>query len=108
VEIPSSASAQSDHSVLGVQEGVARNHHQQAAAIISGVCDLGAVDATVTASIGIAVFPADGHSVQELLEKADAAMYAAKRKGQGPVFWAEIDAGGSVANRSTPAQQASP
>ncbi len=37
----------------------------------------------VTASIGIAVFPKDGETVEDLLKNADAAMYQAKGKGRG-------------------------
>jgi diguanylate cyclase len=36
----------------------------------------------VTASIGIATFPQDGHTVEELLESADLAMYDAKQHGR--------------------------
>ncbi|MBN4080587.1 EAL domain-containing protein [Beggiatoa alba] len=38
--------------------------------------------AFVTASIGIAVFPQDGHSADELLNNADRAMFEAKDKGK--------------------------
>ncbi len=37
----------------------------------------------VSASIGIALFPAHGESVQELLSNADLAMYQAKERGRG-------------------------
>jgi diguanylate cyclase (GGDEF)-like protein len=37
---------------------------------------------TVTASIGIAVFPQDGQDEEALLKRADIAMYAAKREGR--------------------------
>jgi len=37
---------------------------------------------TVTASIGISVYPDDGRAVQELLRSADAAMYQAKSAGR--------------------------
>jgi diguanylate cyclase (GGDEF)-like protein len=36
----------------------------------------------VTASIGIALYPSDGHTVDSLVSHADAAMYAAKRRGK--------------------------
>jgi len=39
--------------------------------------------AHIGASVGIAVFTADGDSVAELMEHADAALYAAKHSGRG-------------------------
>ena len=39
-------------------------------------------DITVSASVGIAVYPVDGESVEELLKNADAAMYHAKSGGR--------------------------
>jgi diguanylate cyclase (GGDEF)-like protein/PAS domain S-box-containing protein len=42
-------------------------------------------EAYVTASIGIAIFPDDGHSTEDLLAKADNAMYKAKEKGKNNV-----------------------
>ncbi|OWW20211.1 hypothetical protein AYR66_12605 [Noviherbaspirillum denitrificans] len=38
--------------------------------------------AYVSGSIGVAVFPDDGHSAEELIRKADQAMYAAKHAGK--------------------------
>jgi diguanylate cyclase (GGDEF)-like protein len=40
-------------------------------------------DVTVSAAVGIAMFPNDGTDGQTLLRRADAAMYAAKREGNG-------------------------
>lgn len=40
-------------------------------------------DMTVTASIGIAVYPQDAEAAETLLQYADAAMYAAKQAGRG-------------------------
>ena len=39
-------------------------------------------EVTVTASIGISVFPESGESAEELVRNADAAMYSAKRAGK--------------------------
>ena len=36
----------------------------------------------ITVSLGIATFPADGRDVEDLIKKADAAMYAAKQAGR--------------------------
>jgi len=43
---------------------------------------LGEIEAYVSGSIGIAVYPDDGNEVDELIKKADLAMYAAKRNGK--------------------------
>jgi len=45
------------------------------------------VDVRITASVGIAVFPEDGTSAQDLLAHADSAMYIAKRKGSSYAFY---------------------
>ena len=36
----------------------------------------------ITISLGIATYPSDGTDIEELIKKADAAMYEAKRKGR--------------------------
>lgn len=43
--------------------------------------DIGVTQVYVTASIGIALFPDDAQSVEELLKNADTAMYQAKEQG---------------------------
>ncbi|WP_415885732.1 putative bifunctional diguanylate cyclase/phosphodiesterase [Neptuniibacter sp. QD37_6] len=42
---------------------------------------------SVTHSLGIAMYPEDGHSMQQLLQNADRAMYAAKRAGKNRIFF---------------------
>jgi diguanylate cyclase len=43
------------------------------------------IDVRTSPSIGIAIYPADGASIEALLAHADAAMYAAKQRGRGNV-----------------------
>jgi diguanylate cyclase (GGDEF)-like protein/PAS domain S-box-containing protein len=43
---------------------------------------IGDQEITVSASVGIAMYPEDGHSVEELLKNADAAMYHGKKAGR--------------------------
>lgn len=38
---------------------------------------------SIGASVGVAVFPRDGHDAESLLRSADAAMYRAKQAGRG-------------------------
>jgi diguanylate cyclase (GGDEF)-like protein len=50
-------------------------------------------DCAVSASIGIAVFPADGHDEQTLMKNADAAMYRAKELGKNNFqFYFDVNA----------------
>ncbi|HMX11898.1 MAG TPA: bifunctional diguanylate cyclase/phosphodiesterase, partial [Burkholderiaceae bacterium] len=48
-------------------------------------------DVTVTASLGVACFPADGDSVETLLQHADIAMYAAKDDGRNRLHFYTSD-----------------
>jgi diguanylate cyclase (GGDEF)-like protein len=56
---------------------------QHLIAALSQPYDIGHGDTFVAASIGIAMYPADGTTAQELLRHADMAMYRAKAKGRG-------------------------
>jgi diguanylate cyclase len=46
---------------------------------------LGGVDIHTSASIGVAMFPADGKNVETLIANADAAMYCAKQRGRNNI-----------------------
>ena len=73
-----------------------------AAKIIDNVaqpCEVEGVKVTVRPSVGIALYPEDGQSVQELLKNADIAMYAAKRQKSGRALY------GQVAPAREPSQQ---
>ena len=50
---------------------------------LSGTCFFEDVDLKVNCSIGVSFGPLDGESAEELLRKADAAMYRSKRLGSG-------------------------
>ena len=41
----------------------------------------------LTSSIGISIYPEDGDTAEVLIDRADAAMYRAKRSGRGDVFF---------------------
>ncbi|MFN2528912.1 MAG: EAL domain-containing protein [Candidatus Baltobacteraceae bacterium] len=58
-------------------------------------------DVAITASIGIALFPQDGTTVEELITNADTAMYQAKREGRAThrFFSAEIHAAAQKQSR---------
>lgn len=56
-------------------------------------------DLVVTASIGIAVYPLDGSDPHTLLERADAAMYQAKKNGRDNYWFYSEKMNRSVATR---------
>ena len=66
--------------------------------------DIGHGEAFVSASIGIAVFPTDGMTAQELLQHADMAMYRAKAAGRGQhrVLRGDDERRGAAAARARP------
>jgi len=55
--------------------------------IIAASCEIRSATLAVNASIGIALYPEDGLSAQDLIDHADVAMYAAKQRRQGPAFY---------------------
>jgi len=68
---------------------------QRAEALCQGVEVLstkyGEIELRVTISIGVAVYPQHAKSLQEIIQFADAAMYAAKRAGRNQTYgWDSI------------------
>jgi diguanylate cyclase (GGDEF)-like protein len=59
------------------------------------------VESFVTASIGIAVYPADGASAEELMRNADTAMYRAKDSGRARYVFFEEAMNAEVVKRGT-------
>lgn len=55
-----------------------------------GLCEPRWSTAAITASIGVAAFPSDARSAEELLERADAAMYHSKRAGRDRVSYYDV------------------
>jgi diguanylate cyclase (GGDEF)-like protein len=53
------------------------------AAVTGAPCQAGTQALHVSASVGIAVYPEDGEDAATLIDRADAAMYRAKRSGAG-------------------------
>ena len=51
----------------------------------------------VNASIGVAVYPVDGATGDELIQIADAAMYRAKKRGGGSAFVDGVEKGSASA-----------
>jgi diguanylate cyclase (GGDEF)-like protein/PAS domain S-box-containing protein len=62
-------------------------------AVVRGPIALPATTAAIDTSIGVAFFPGDGQTTEQLLARADAALYAAKREQVGCRFSEELPAG---------------
>ena len=83
-----------DEFVVVMPEAGDRNALAAAAARLIGALDapfeLAGCEFSLSASIGVAVFPEDGHEPDTLLDRADAAMYRAKEAGRNAVeFFAD-------------------
>ena len=66
----------------------------------------GAAPLALQASIGISIYPDDGQDADTLLGQADAAMYRAKRRGQGGFAWHGQHAVAGRPTRVVPADRA--
>ena len=65
------------------QEGARRQNTERAELQPSGIAGM----VRITASIGVATLPTDAVTAAQLLERADAAMYHAKRNGRDGVSY---------------------
>lgn len=70
--------------------------------------EVGGQDVTMSASIGIALFPDDGATSQALLRNADAAMYRVKRAGKNGVGRYEPGVVGEVSSSGDDGRSSSP
>ena len=59
-------------------------------AALSAPIQLRDAEASIAVSIGVAFYPGDGETTEELLHRADAALYAAKRERAGCLFSADL------------------
>jgi len=67
---------------------------------VSAPCQLGSVAVSISPSIGIAIFPGDGDTVETLLRSADSAMFTAKLQRRRHVFFNGSGTGQASANRA--------
>jgi diguanylate cyclase (GGDEF)-like protein len=63
-------------------------------------CTIDGVTLTVSASIGVAMYPEDGRSAEGLMKHADVAMYAAKKQRTGVLLYSELEAFSAESPRS--------
>jgi diguanylate cyclase (GGDEF)-like protein len=86
---------------LLMNPGAMRNVERIATSVLQGVAQplaVGDIELVVKASIGIAIYPGDGCSSNELVKNADTAMYRAKRHSRGFVLFGEQDFDADGAN----------
>ena len=70
--------------VLGCQKdhNLIQSTMDQLVSILNNPFHIESTDIYITASVGIAMYPADAETTEELLQRADAAMYNAKKMGK--------------------------
>ncbi len=71
---------------------MARDAEVVANNVIAAICApfvIGTQEQYLSASVGMAIYPADGHTADELLRNADTAMYRAKESGRGRAVYFE-------------------
>jgi two-component system cell cycle response regulator len=81
------------------------NTERIAAALLKTIgqpIDVGGLQLGINASIGIAVYPGDGTSEEELIRDADTAMYRAKKAGAGCISFSALKTEEASARESTP------
>lgn len=71
-------------------ENTAANLAAKIIANVAEPCEFQGERLTVSPSIGIALYPEDGQSDEELLKNADVAMYAAKQQGSGQALYSHM------------------
>jgi diguanylate cyclase (GGDEF)-like protein len=74
--------------------------HERIAAAVATPVRIGDVDARVTPSVGVALYPQDGDTIEILLRNADLAMYAAKDQGRDTMAFFDEQMAHTVRSRT--------
>lgn len=69
------------------ERGAARTVAEKLIAAISAPADIDGHPVAVSASVGIAIYPDDGDTIETLVKLADGAMYRSKRRGPGGIVF---------------------
>lgn len=63
--------------------------------VVAKPCQIGELDISVIPSIGVAIYPDDGLTANDLLRSADKAMYASKKQREGAVMYGRMREAGA-------------